>query len=38
MPDGTIARFTGLNKKLVEQVLSLREVHVAIPETETVTV
>jgi len=38
MPDGTIARFTGLNKKLVEQVMALREVHVDVPVTETVTV
>jgi hypothetical protein len=38
MPDGTIARFTGLNKKLVAQVLSLREVHVAVSEKETVAV
>jgi len=37
-PTGEILRFTGLNKKLVGQVLALREVHVTVSESETVTV
>lgn len=36
-PTGEILRFTGLNKKLVGQVLALREVHVTVSESETVT-
>jgi hypothetical protein len=38
MPNGDVARFTGMNKKLLTQVLALREVHIDIPVTETVTV
>ena len=34
-PSGDILRFTGLNKKLVAQVLALREVHVDVPVTVT---
>lgn len=35
-PNGDVIRFTGLNKKLLKQVLDSREVHVQLQETVTV--
>jgi hypothetical protein len=36
MPNGDIVRFTGLNKKLLAEVMSMREVHVNVADTVTV--
>jgi hypothetical protein len=37
-PDGTVTRFTGMNKKLLTQAMDMREVHVNQPDDVTVTV